>query len=317
MDAENTEVDPDKRGAVCCPYYSDAEYHLQLTPRAGSLEVPGIVDVKVKVLEVLQPITISQVLKVTLASPSISLPSTMILKVYDRRYAKDLREFHDASDLSAESERAFRTFMSSEDTGSQRNLDEWAQKRIDDDNRDIEPLPEETEAYLAALLTSYYENEVRVYERISAMQGKDIPLFLGSTRFIESTTHPDTIDANVPGILLEYVEGVTLDKLPASALSASLCQKCVYIVQAFGDNGILNQDVRLENFIVTSSPTSNRDIVMVDFAQSRLRKADEDDEQWKRAKWSTDEEGAIGYVLKKKCGWDYRPTFKYMVPAED
>lgn len=38
---------------------------------------------------------------------------------------------------------------------------------------------------------------------------------------------------------------------------------------------------------------------MIDFAQCRLRREDEDDELWKQAKWSEDEEGAVGYVLKK------------------
>ncbi|KAK7452767.1 hypothetical protein VKT23_012168 [Stygiomarasmius scandens] len=318
MSAESAEVNPDK-GGLRCPYYSGAEYHLELTPGTGPLETAGVVHVNVKVLEVFEPVTISPVLKVALGttSPSILLPSTMILKVYDRRYANDLRAFYDASDPSPESERAFRAFMSSQGAGPQRSLQDWTRKRREDDEQDIMPPPEETEAYLAALLASYHENEVRVYKRMAAMQGKEIPLFFGNTRFIESDAHPDMIDIKVSGILLEYVEGTTLDKLPASAISASLCQKCVDIVQVFGDSGILNNDVRLENFIVLSSPTQNRDVVMIDFAQTRLRGADEDDEQWKRAKWSADEEGAIGYVLQKKCGWDYKPTYRYMVQAED
>lgn len=146
-----------------CPYYSGAEYHLQITPWAGS----ATIDVKVKVLEVFEPITISPVLKVALVTESLSnvLPSTLVLKVYDRRYAKDLRAFYDAPELSAESEEAFRVWASS-GSGMQRTLDEWNQKRLADDELDIEPSAEETEAYLATLLGSYYENEVRVYKRM-------------------------------------------------------------------------------------------------------------------------------------------------------
>ncbi|KIK55534.1 hypothetical protein GYMLUDRAFT_47757 [Collybiopsis luxurians FD-317 M1] len=310
-----------------CPYYTGAEYHLQITPGAG-FPAPAIINVKVRVLEVFEPITISPVLKVALATEPLStdLPPVLVLKVYDRRYAKDLRAFYDIPDPSAETEEAFRTWASS-GPGSQRTLDEWERKRRADDELDIEPSTEETEAYLAALLASYHENEVHIYERMVSMQGNEIPRFFGRTRFIIETdkAQSDEItDAEVPGILVEYVEGTRLDNLSIDALSPALCQKCVDIVLAFGDRGVLNRDVRLENFIVPSSPevsTSGseirRDVVMIDFAQARLRGEDEDDERWKGEKWSTDEEGAIGYVLQKKCGWDYKPTFRYLVPAED
>ncbi|KIK64201.1 hypothetical protein GYMLUDRAFT_221496 [Collybiopsis luxurians FD-317 M1] len=308
-----------------CPYYSGAEYHLQITPGAGS-PASGAIDVKVTVLEVFKPITISPVLKVALASDplSIALPSTLILKVYDRRYANDLRAFYDIPELSEESEEAFRAWASS-GSGSQRTLEEWEQKRRADDELDIEPSAEETEAYLATLLASYYENEVRVYERMASMQGNEIPRFFGRTRFVIESQPDRTTDAEVPGILVEYVEGTRLDNLSIDALSPVLCQKCVDIVLAFGDSGVLNQDVRLENFIVPSSPGAlpsgsenrRRDVVMIDFAQSRLRREGEDDEQWKGEKWSTDEEGAIGFVLQTKCGWDFKPTYRYMVMAEE
>ncbi|KIK64214.1 hypothetical protein GYMLUDRAFT_40504 [Collybiopsis luxurians FD-317 M1] len=311
-----------------CPYYSGAEYRLQITPEADS-PVSGTINVKVRVLEVFEPITISPVLKVALATESLSiaLPSTLVLKVYDRRYANDLREFYDAPELSEESEEAFRAWAPS-GSGLRRTLEEWKEKRRADDELDIEPSAEETEAYLATPLASYYENEVRVYEHMVSMQGNEIPRFFGRTRFIieSHNAQPDRMtDAEVPGILVEYMEGTRLDNLSIDALSPALCQKCVDIVLAFGDNGVLNQDVRLENFIVPSSPgilpsgseNRRRDLVMIDFAQSRLRREDEDDEQWKREKWSTDEEGAIGYVLQTKCGWDYKPTYRYMVLVEE
>lgn len=245
----------------------------------------------------------------------MSLPSTAILKLYDRRFANDLRAFHDAPKPSATSEESFRAFMSKE--GSRRSLDDWKTKIFDDQNTDIETPPEETEAFLAVLLASYHQNEVHVYERLAFMQGNSIPLFFGQTRFKNSDTHPDTIDVDVPGILIEYVEGTGLDKLPASAVSPTLCQACVDIVLTVGDHDVLNQDVRLQNFIVPSSSESGRTVVMIDFAQARLRENDEDDDQWKQVKWTIDEEGAVGYVLRKKFGWDYQPTFRYLVPAEE
>ncbi|THH13718.1 hypothetical protein EW146_g6530 [Bondarzewia mesenterica] len=86
---------------------------------------------------------------------------------------------------------------------------------------------------------------------------------------------------------------------------------------------MLNRDVHLENFLVISHHDINDTatprwlMMMLDFAQCRLRWEDEDDREWKREKWSTDEEGAIGYPLKQRFGWEYRPTWKYMVEADD
>ncbi|KAJ4484176.1 hypothetical protein C8J55DRAFT_548624 [Lentinula edodes] len=270
-----------------CPYYAGAEYHLKIAPGTGS-PAPAVIEVKVKVLEVTQPITISLVLKVTLTteSRSINLPSTLVLKVYDRRYAKYLREFYNAPESSVECEKAFHAWASSgSESGVHRTLYQWERKRSADDELDIRAPAEETEAYLATLLGSYHENEITVYERLVSMQGNEIPRFFGSTRFLVESP--------------EYVEGQRLDTFSADALSPALC----FIVPS--------------NPGVFGSPKRCREAVIIDFAQARLRWEDEDDEHWKRVKWSTDEEGAVGYVLQKKCGWAYQPTYRYMVLVED
>ncbi|KAJ3886901.1 hypothetical protein GG344DRAFT_81239 [Lentinula edodes] len=196
---------------VSCPYYAGAEYHLKIAPGTGS-PAPAVIEVKVKVLEVFQPITISPVLKVTLTteSRSINLPSTLVLKVYDRRYAKYLREFYNAPESSVECEKAFHAWASSgSESGVHRTLYQWERKRSADDELDIRAPAEETEAYLATLLGSYHENEITVYERLVSMQGNEIPRFL--------------VAHAVPGILLEYVEGQRLDTFSADALSPALC----------------------------------------------------------------------------------------------
>ncbi|KAJ3870370.1 hypothetical protein F5051DRAFT_423841, partial [Lentinula edodes] len=124
--------------------------------------------------------------------------------------------------------------------------------------------------------------------------------FFGRTRFLVESPEVQTDHrmavAEVPGILLEYVEGQRLDTFSADALSPTCCQKCVDVVLELGDRDVLNKD-------------RCREAVIIDFAQAHLRWEDEDDEQWKRVKWSTDEEGAVGYVLQKKCGWAYQPTY--------
>ena len=61
-------------------------------------------------------------------------------------------------------------------------------------------------------------------------------------------------------------------------------------------SSLLLVQVRIPTVLHIEEP---RPVVMIDFAQCRLRREDEDDELWKQAKWSEDEEGAVGYVLKK------------------
>ena len=56
---------------------------------------------------------------------------------------------------------------------------------------------------------------------------------------------------------------------------------------------------------------------MIDFAQSRLRKSDESDEGWKTERWGQDAEGFNGYIANEKFGWEYIPSFKYVVIVED
>lgn len=79
-------------------------------------------------------------------------------------------------------------------------------------------------------------------------------------------------------------------------------------MDVYGDLEVLNHDVRLENFIVRPDES----VVMIDFAQARVRRQNESDRAWNRAKASRDEEGAVGWVTRKRFGWAYTPTGRYV-----
>ena len=278
-------------------------------------------------LHAFEPFTISPVLKVKLDKSSSqpttpSLPTIMILKVFDRRFARDLRAWHNAAELTQEFEDQFRSFVAS--GAANKTLDEWEAERSIAEELDKDHPPLEMEAFLMALLSSYHDNEIKIYNRLAALQGISIPFFYGQVKFVPDEIHPNTFDISMLGILLEYIEGETLSSLPASIMSNDICSACVDVVNACGDAGVLNKDVSLENFIVPlvslgveTRPARPRLVVMIDFAQCRLRHEDEDDKQWKAAKWEVDEEGAVGYPLKKRFGCDYRPSRRYMVVEPD
>ncbi|KAG8701834.1 hypothetical protein FRC08_003873, partial [Ceratobasidium sp. 394] len=77
-------------------------------------------------------------------------------------------------------------------------------------------------------------------------------------------------------------------------------------VVLYGDMGALNGDVRLGNSIAKRDGS----MVAIDFAHARLRDLEEDDLAWKRAKWSQDEEGCIGYITQGRCQRPCIPTRK-------
>ena len=92
--------------------------------------------------------------------------------------------------------------------------------------------------------------------------------------------------------------------------------------------------MRLDNILVRLlvSPGTEPEInvlppnpcVAIDFAHCRVRLEDEDEDAWIAAKWSEDEEGAVGFVLTgllKKLGhegvWEYKPNLRYYRPLEN
>ncbi|THH04208.1 hypothetical protein EW146_g10236 [Bondarzewia mesenterica] len=217
-ESSEEEPEPDSTSmpaAVESPYFVGAQYHLDFAS-GTHVSTPPHARVRVTVLQTFEPFTVSPVLKVKLQSvdPVIRppLPSTMILKLYDRRFAHDLRAFHDAPPLTHESEAQYRSFASRQ--GPTRSLAEWQSKRLADDETDSAPPPAETEAYLAALLLSYRSSEVLAYHRLLPLQGTALPRFFGLTQFALDAVHPHTVDPSVPGILLDFIAGTTLSDLP-------------------------------------------------------------------------------------------------------
>ncbi|EUC60541.1 hypothetical protein RSOL_350990, partial [Rhizoctonia solani AG-3 Rhs1AP] len=173
---------------------------------------------------------------------------------------------------------------------------------------DPEPL-EHVEHLAAVLIKPFFENEKTTYGVLSSLQGKYIPVFYGTTRFLD-TSLPG-FDMAVPGILIEFIPGTNLSQIDPTRIGLdSVCSTAVDIVNAYSDLHILNRDVRLENWIVKPNGS---EVVMIDFGHCRLRREDEDDQAWKRAKGSEDEEGCVGCVARNKFGWNYVRSLRFAV----
>ncbi|KAG8700654.1 hypothetical protein FRC11_012759 [Ceratobasidium sp. 423] len=217
-----------------------------------------------------------------------NLPATAILKLYDRAFANTVREEYHIGPPTHEQEIRYAEYLA---TGDVAQTEDYIWELIDTVPL-TDPDPLELNEHLAALVTQkFFENEVTTYETLSSLQGIYIPTFYGATKIIDDGSIP-YLDANVPGILIGLIPGST----------------SVRMVDIYSDLNALN---RLENFIVKPNGS---EIVMIDFGHCRLRKAEEDDQAWKEAKWS--EEGAVGYIAERKYGWNYVPSDGFAVKVD-
>ncbi|EUC64384.1 hypothetical protein RSOL_440540 [Rhizoctonia solani AG-3 Rhs1AP] len=214
------------------------------------------------------------------------LPDEAILKVYDRRFADGTRKYHDINPPTYEAEAQYAEYLRSDNVAqTEEQIDEQAELITDGDSH-----PNELGEHLAAILVkSFFENERTAYSVLSSLQGKHIPMFYGTTRFLNGSS--PGLDTTVPGILVEFVP-----------------------VNLYSDLNVLNSDVRLENLIVKPNGS---EVVMIDFGHSRLRREDEGDQAWKRVKSDEDEEGCVGCVAHRRFGWNYVRSERYDIIEDD
>jgi hypothetical protein len=237
-------------------------------------------------------------------------PKTAFLKLFDRRFADQLREDYGIGPWTKDTEEAYI-----------RSIQSGAIRRFLHDLHNVEDFLEDTgedwdnaqnEAFLADELLKLYKAETATYNALHNHQGHLVPRLLAAVDLnltpsnVEEPSQREDLDLfHVKGILLEYVEGFSLsdihDRCPRSAWQ-DIVGQAIAIVNVLGDQNILNQDVRPENFMVSAKKDDKYQVYMIDFGQCRLRRKDESESEWGRAKFNQDEEGAVGLVMKKMLG---------------
>ncbi|KAG8742102.1 hypothetical protein FRC10_002038, partial [Ceratobasidium sp. 414] len=287
-----------RENIIPCPYGVGTTFRLQVTPPTGKP-----FGAQVTVTQIHGPFTISPVMKVSLdfaACPQSSdrltrphdLPSELVFKVYDRRFALSLRKRYYLQPATYESEATYQQYLAS---GRAPNGYDAISDEIDSVCTDgLKSCPPMLLEHLVATISDpHFESECAVYQRLKSLQGRDIPTFYGSTQFAHGLSIPG-LDPSVPGVLLGVVPGTSFEGINPASIDLDKTINCALrILDICGDLGVLNEDVRLGNFIVKPD---GRSAVMLDFAQARLRREDEDDMEWKKAKWGEDEEGCLGYA---------------------
>jgi hypothetical protein len=233
------------------------------------------------------------------------LPSLMVLKLFDRRFASSLRAARRAAKWGPEIEVALKQFYHQPHQPAisvERPTDSWNRK----------PGPDSwtvgyREAYLEARCKSFLNTELSAYRRLRAFQGSTVPWLYG-------TVTCDILGMKVEGILLEFLgpTAFTLQHIPdnmAPGLLQEIGDIAIQAITDIGDSGVVSSDMRLDNAMVVPPKAQGESprVVMIDFAQARLRRPDEDDEHWRTCRLSYDVEAGFGYALEMHS----RGAFKY------
>lgn len=284
-----------------------------------------------EIVRFFEPPTMSCVMEVKLLSQN----TRAVLKLYDRRFALQLRSQQKIEPPTTATENSFGEFVQSGDA-----FEFLDRLRNDDDYSE----PEEgwnvaqNETYLYDLCLDMCTAEERVYDKLKDLQGKELPYLLAqvrlplssSTEMMSSSFAAENL-LEVKGVLLEFIDGHTLSQIGNIPREnwKEVCEEAVRTVRLLDDFSIRNTDVRPSNIMVSRSAASGKEkkyrIVMLDFGQCLERKPDESDAEWGREKWCQDEEGAIGLVMQHRLkrdfayDWSFHHSqrFREWAPGED
>ncbi|OAA58119.1 Protein kinase-like domain protein [Niveomyces insectorum RCEF 264] len=231
----------------------------------------------------------------------------VFLKLYDRRFAEQLRRDHGIDPWTTDAENEY---IQAVQTGATRQFlhNLHTLPSFEDDTWDTWN-DGQFEAFLTVQVDKLFDAETAVYDALRDIQGKLVPRLIASVRLAVSPSNASVgcADAagllHVKGILLEYIDGFSLAKVQDHAPRSEwqgIVDQAIGVVQVIGDHGILNRDVRPDNFIVQRVGNGAYRTFMIDFGLARLRGRDESDRDWAKAKLNKDEEGAVGLVMKKR-----------------
>lgn len=267
-------------------------------------------ELEVKIVRFIQPSTLSCVMVVESLEGSGPAKDgeLSILKLYDWRYATQLRRDHKIDPWSQSHEDAYRESVENGD----------AAKFLDDDTEETDDLLWDTaqnEAYLFDFSRDLHSSEVKAYAHLKDLQGKSVPQFFASVHVNAFSTNNSLYE--VQGVLMELIEGYSLSNLAQEEPESTwqtICDEAIRITNLIGDHGVLNEDVKHHNIIVRRHATSPApEVFVIDFAQCRFREDYKSEEEWTHEKLMEDEEGAIGFIMAHRLegAVEYKASRRY------
>ena len=320
-----------------CPYSIGSEFSLLVHPLPCQNKSTSIVR-----LEVLQTYTFtkSQTMKVAVTSKpnDLELPAFAFLKLFDRRYLeermihsgshrgwsydKELLATHVESQISKHRKKPpnpVKHCFTIQDMKADEVI--FADDDLDEDElRAVKGLDEKAveqyrvEKRYRDRVTTWFKNESRAYFQLQKLQGQCVPEFYGTTTFHSESPNkmPPGILTEVPGILIQFVDGITLDELepdsPMAITFPHIGEAAVNCIRHLARHGVLHGDIRLPNFIVRGDGR----VFVFDFAFARFREIGVSDEEWKKKVAEWEEELLTKIFLDEKGLRDKTPPEPYI-----
>ncbi|KAF6843829.1 hypothetical protein CMUS01_01669 [Colletotrichum musicola] len=241
----------------------------------------------------------------------------VFLKLYDRRFSERLRDTFRTNPWTKDFEKEY---INAVKTGAIREfLDKLRpipsfEREAEEDWNDGE-----VEAFLYDQVRQIFDAETAVYDRLRDIQGEMVPRLIARVKLAISlpddgnSSSPDQItpvtrdevaeQLDVKGVLLQYIDGFTLSKMTVRAPRSdwqSIVDRAVAVVHAVGDRDILNEDVGPGNFLIRPDGYGSYQVLMIDFGHARLRRQNESDHAWYKAKLAQSEDIAVGGAIRKR-----------------
>lgn len=245
-----------------CPYTTGTQLTLEFQEDSDS---PKRL-VEVVVVHAHSPFTVAQSMLVRRTQPHPTLPSQFVLKVVDPRFSEPQDTgLNREPGWTAECDAAFNRGLSKVRSGEWSNywpylgavtagkqfLDEYGSS-VDKERHNWMDEMAGWHRYRSTL-----EAESAAYHTLRFLQGSDIPRLYGTCTVLLYRTTPglDPIVGNVPGLVLEYVDGTPLNRLTVGKdLSVSeaerVSQGALAVLRKIRDALVIHGDFASRNIIV-------------------------------------------------------------------
>ncbi|ROT36125.1 hypothetical protein SODALDRAFT_328498 [Sodiomyces alkalinus F11] len=291
-----------------CPPFQDYQVGQVLTlsviPKHGKNCAASTIRARIRKLQ--YPRTLSRCMIVDLLGEDYP-DHPVFLKLYDSRFSEQLRSDNGIDPWTRDAEKEY---IDAVETGAARQFIHNL-RTIPDFEEGIETWDDgQLETYLTNEVHKLFDAETTAYDALRDIQGKLVPRLIARVHLALSLpnvvcmSRTDAAELlHIKGILLQYVDGFPLSEVQDHAPQSEwqgIVDQAVAIVQAVGDHGILNTDVRPDSFMVQRDRSGCYRVFMIDFGMTRLRGWNESDRDWGKAKLYRDEEGAVGFVMKKR-----------------
>ncbi|KAF1980115.1 hypothetical protein BU23DRAFT_625123 [Bimuria novae-zelandiae CBS 107.79] len=194
-------------------------------------------------------------------------PTRVVLKLFDWRYATDLREEYQDPPWTPERETAYLECVNSgRAKGHLHALIEAGEYSQDEEEEEEDIVPNEVHLY--GWCANMYQSEIAVYKRMRAYQDSQIPRLMNSVSVtvdqIKAALGSSEAEfVTIRGILIEYIDSFILSDIsPMNAPKGYwqfIVDKAIENVHLMSDNFVLNKDVSHRNVITYR-------VVTIDFA---------------------------------------------------